>query len=425
MGGHKRHLRMTLGVSMVAAFGLVAACTPQFPADDFYTPPETSSTVPGQGSPDEPPTTPAEGAGELIRYEPSILTSDIFDHKPNSKVDAFKVMYRSTNVHSQSNAVTGTVLVPKKAWTGEGPRPLVTIGVGTRGLSDSCAPSWTMTQGWDYEAFEYETMLKKGWVVAVTDMVGLGTPGLHTYMVGREQGTAMLDIVRAAMQIPEAGLDPQSPIGITGYSQGGASAGWAAELEATYAPELNVKGTAAGGVPGDLLAVARVLDGTPFVGLALMAALGYDTAYPELDLAGFLNARGQRLIAKAEKLCLTQFDGVKELVGTAETWFSGYMIDKTRSPLNDPAWEKRLNENKLGSTAPAAPVLMQHGRMDQMVAFKQAKALRGQWCEAGADITWREHMLAEHVLGMVFSFDENIRFLSDRFADKPVKTTNC
>lgn len=424
MGGRGRHLRMTIGLSAFIVLGVLASCTPQFPADDFYTPPETSTTVPTD-EPTAPPTTPAEGAGELIRYEPSVFTSDIFDQKPNRKVDAFKVMYRSTNVHAQSNAVTGTVLVPKEPWTGEGARPLVTLGVGTRGLADSCAPSWTMSQGWDYEAFEYELMLKKGWVVAITDMVGLGTPGLHTYMVAREQGTALLDIARAALTMPETGLEPDSPIGITGYSQGGASAGWAAELESTYAPELNIKGTAAAGVPGDLLAVAKALDGTPFIGLAMMAALGYDAAYPELDLASFLNARGHKLISKAEKLCLTQFDGVKELVGTAGTWFSGYMEDKSRNPLKDPIWEKRLGENKLGSTAPTAPVLMQHGMMDQMVAFKQAKKLRGQWCALGADITWREHIIAEHVLGMVFSLDENIKFLADRFADKPVRSTNC
>lgn len=423
MGGLRRHLTVTIGVSALVALGLVVSCTPQFPADDFYQPPATS-TPPAAG-PDAPPTTPAPGAGELIRYEPSVLTTDIFTRTPNRKVDAFKVMYRSTSALARPNVVTGTVLVPKAPWTGEGPRPLVSVGVGTRGLSDSCAPSWTMTQGWDYEAAEYEMMLAKGWAVAVTDMVGLGTPGLHTYEVGREQGTAMLDIVRAAYQIPEAGLDPAGPVGLMGYSQGGTSAGWAAQLEATYAPELDVRGTAAAGVPGDLLSVARALDGSPFIGLAMMAALGYDAAYPDLDLQSFLNERGKRLVAKAEKMCITQFDGIKEMVDTAGTWFSYYLKDRTKNPLKDPRWVARLDENKLGSIAPAAPVLMQHGRLDQMVAFGQAKRLRGQWCAMGADITWREHLLAEHVLGMLFSLDENLRFMADRFAGRPVRTTNC
>lgn len=425
MGGRTRHLRMTIGLGTLGVLGILAACTPPFPADDFYTPPPTSSATPAPEPGTPPPTTSAPGAGELIRYEPSFLTNDIFNQTPNYSADVYKVLYRSTSALGQSNVVSGSVLIPKAPWTGTGSRPLVSVGVGTRGLSDTCAPSWTMTTGWDYEAAEYEMMLERGWAVAVTDMVGLGTPGLHTYEVGREQGTAMLDIVRAAQQIPEAGLDPDGPIGLTGYSQGGTTAGWAAELEATYAPELNIKGTAAAGVPGDLLAVAKALDGTPFIGLAMMAALGYDTAYPELNLDEFLNDRGHALVDRAEKMCLTTLEGATELVNVAETWFTTFMKDPERSPLDDPRWIARLNENKLGSTAPAAPVLMQHGRWDQMVAFPQAKELRDTWCAKGANVTWREHFLAEHVLGMLFSWDETVTFLADRFADRPVTTTNC
>ena len=45
-----------------------------------------------------------------------------------------------------------------------------------------------------------------------------------------------------------------------------------------------MKGSALGGVPGDLTATAEFLDGSPFVAFALMAAIGLDAAYPELDL---------------------------------------------------------------------------------------------------------------------------------------------
>ena len=77
------------------------------------------------------------------------------------------------------------------------------------------------------------------------------------------------------------------------------AAGWAAELAPTYASELKIKGVAAGGVPGDLTKVADLLDGSPFVALALMASLGLDTAYGELSLENYLNDRGRKLVKDA------------------------------------------------------------------------------------------------------------------------------
>ena len=424
MGGRSRHLRFTAGVAVVAAIGLVGSCSPQPPPDDFNIPPVTEPGKPSPEAPSSPPLTAAPGAGELIRYRPSVFTTDIINKIPYGAADSYQVMYRSTNVLGESNAVTGTVLVPKAPWIGEGSRPIVSVGVGTRGLSDDCAPSWTMSQGWDYEAAEYVMMLERGWAVAVTDMVGLGTPGLHTYEVGREQGTAMLDIIRAASQLPEAGLDPKGPVGLMGYSQGGTTAAWGAQLEATYAPELDVRGTAAAGVPADLLAVAKALDGGPFIGLALMAALGYDTAYPDLDLMEFMNERGENLISRAESMCITQFDGITALSDVGNSWFVDFLKDREKNPLDDPQWVRRLNENRIGSIAPAAPVILQHARFDQMVAYPQAKTLRREWCDAGANVTWRRHILAEHVLGMLFSINENLDFLADRFAGRPVQD-NC
>ena len=133
----------------------------------------------------------------------------------------------------------------------------------------------------------------------MSDYQGLGTPGPHTYMVGPAQGRAVLDIARAAQRLPGTGLSSSSPVGLMGYSQGGGAAGWAAELAATYAPELQVKGSVLGGVPGDLTATAEFLDGSLFVAFALMASLGLDAAYPELDLERYLNPRGQELVQTA------------------------------------------------------------------------------------------------------------------------------
>ncbi|GAA2648714.1 MULTISPECIES: hypothetical protein [Streptomyces] len=47
---------------------------------------------------------------------------------------------------------------------------------------------------------------------------------------------------------------------------------------------MQVKGTATGGVPADLLKVADFINGSYSSGLIFMAAAGQDAAFPELKL---------------------------------------------------------------------------------------------------------------------------------------------
>ncbi|TDD29359.1 triacylglycerol lipase [Actinomadura sp. KC06] len=364
----------------------------------------------------KPPTPLPDGKpGDVIRSRPSVFTLDPIGKTPYPGVKSWQVLYRSETVQGEPVAVSGTVLVPEKAWTGGGERPLVSYAVGTRGLGDACAPSRTLAQGLDYEELFIADALRRGWAVAVTDMEGLGTPGQHTYEVGGSQGKAVLNMARAAQRLLDAGLGGGGPVALWGYSQGGTSAGWAAQLARSYAPELRLKGVFAGGVPADLRAVAASLDGSPFVALMFMAAVGYDTAYPELDLDKYLNDRGRELLAKAQDMCLASFDGASTLITTAFRKISDYT---TTNPLDTPQWQRRLDENKLGATAPDVPVLQTQAVFDEIIPFKQAHTLHKAWCAKGANVTWRSYTVAEHVTGMIWSEPEAMRFLADRFAGK-------
>lgn len=398
--------RRRAGALAVAVLTLVvaAACQPTPDKDAFYTPP---SGLPGAN-------------GAVIRSRPSTFTLDPVARTPMPGVKAWQVLYKSQSAGGSSIATSGTVLVPSTPYLGLGPRPLVTYAVGTRGVGDACAPSYTMAQGTDYEGTFISSLLAKGWAVAVTDYQGLGTPGTHTYMVGPAMGRAVLDVARAALKLPGTGLSSSTPIGIMGYSQGGGAAGWAGQLAPTYAPELTVKGIAAGGVPGDLVATADFLEGSPGVALALLASVGFDAAYSELKLDTYLNARGRDLIARARSLCLVSADGVKDLVTTAFTHRGDYV---TTDPLATPAWRNRLNASRLGSTRPAAPVFQYHALLDELVPYAQAAETRARWCAAGANVTWATIPLAEHVVGIVKGAPLAVSFLAARFAGIPVPST--
>ena len=58
-------------------------------------------------------------------------------------------------------------------------------------------------------------MLAHGYVVVATDYEGLGTPGVHAYLVGLSEARAVLDSVRAARNLAAAHATIASPCGGT------------------------------------------------------------------------------------------------------------------------------------------------------------------------------------------------------------------
>ncbi|MFI1969392.1 lipase family protein [Streptomyces cinnamoneus] len=322
---------------------------------------------------------------------------------------AWHITYRSTTAKGTPNVVSGTVIVPQDGRTG--PRPLVTYAVGTVGLGDACAPSAGFPYGTTVEANLIQQLTLRGWAVAVTDYEGLGTPGDHTYTVGPAEGHAVLDAARAAQRLPEAGLGGRDPVGIMGYSQGGQASAWAAELHASYAPELDVRGTASGGVPADLLKTADYDDGGIGAGLILMAAAGQDAAHPELRLASYLNDKGRFYVDFLKKNCV--------VVGVVAGLFKRISDVTVKNPLHEADWQAVLRASALGTRAPDRPVYLYHGLVDELIPYAVGKRLRADWCAKGVAVQWKPLPLAEHVLGAVTESIPAANWLADRFAGRP------
>ncbi|WP_424891391.1 lipase family protein [Streptomyces sp. XH2] len=354
---------------------------------------------------------PAPAPGEIVTSAPTS-----FHPLPGqpTRTKAWHITYRSTTATGAPDVVSGTVIVPQDGRTG--PRPLVTYAVGTVGLADQCAPSAGFPYGTTVEGNLIQLLTLRGWAVAVTDYEGLGTPGTHTYTVGRSEGHAVLDAARAAQRLPGTGLTPDGPVGIMGYSQGGQAAGWAAELHDAYAPELNVKGTAAGGVPADLIKAAEFNDGRIGAGLILMAAIGQDAAFPELDLASYLNDKGRAKAAFLTAHCVT--------AGTAANLFSRISDVTVRNPLQQPDWQRALRSSDLGTHAPDRPVHLYHGTQDEIVPYDSAALLRAGWCAKGAVVDWKALPQGAHGSSLAAESVPAANWLADRFAGEPA-AGNC
>ncbi|MFC5721944.1 lipase family protein [Streptomyces gamaensis] len=363
--------------------------------------------------------TAAAGAAERAGGAPGEIVSATptsFHPLPGQPTNtrAWHVVYRSTTAKGAPNTVAGTVIVPRDGRTG--PRPLITYAVGTVGLGHQCAPSAGFPYGTTVEANLIQLLTLRGWAVAVTDYEGLGTPGTHTYTVGAAEGHAVLDMARAALRLPQAGLGPDTPVGIMGYSQGGQAGSWAAELHDTYAPELDVKGTATGGVPADLLKTADYNNGGIGAGLILMAAVGQDAAYPELRLDSYLNDEGRAYVAFMKHNCVA--------VNTAAALFKRISDVTVRNPLYEPDWQRVLRLSTLGTHAPDHPVYLYHGVIDELIPYAVGKQLRSDWCARDVSVQWTSLPLGEHVAGAIAGAVPAADWLAERFAGEPAPG-NC
>ncbi|MEV5003735.1 lipase family protein [Nocardioides sp. LML1-1-1.1] len=325
---------------------------------------------------------------------------------------AWQVRYRSTNATGGVDVVSGTVLVPRTPWTGRGSRPVVGFAVGTQGLADRCAASAQLRAGTEYETPQIAQALARGWAVAVTDYPGLGTPGEHPYVVTRALGRAVLDSVRAARRLPGAGLAPDGPVAIYGWSEGGGAAGGAIEQQPSYAPDVRITGAVVGAAPSDFDALLERHDGSPFAFLLAYAASGFTSAYPDVDLDPYLTPLGRQVVSWVRTTCI--YDAIAVGLLLPKQLARYFTVD----PRTIPAFRRRMDENELGRVAPRTPVLVSYARQDEIMPFAMGQALFHAWCARGADARFLALPLAEHVSGAVLLAPQGMAYLADRFAGK-------
>lgn len=236
--------------------------------------------------------------------------------RPQTGPDALKgagprtlLLYRTIGVAGKPVAVSGSVTLPK----GKAPKggwPVVTYAHGTTGIADKCAPTRNPGSGdiAGYTAYVYPTLRKwlaKGYAVVRTDYEGLGTAGDHPYLIGRSEGRAVMDAVRAARVVaPSLG----KRVVIAGHSQGGHAALWAASIAGTWTPELRVRGTVAFAPASHLSEQAALIPalkspGGGLSGLAASLLRGLDAARAGVDIPGLLSPAALALYPQTQTLC--------------------------------------------------------------------------------------------------------------------------
>ncbi len=353
--------------------------------------------------------------GTLIRYRTSTSVPP-----GGPSCNSWTVMYSSQDALGQPNVVTGTVLVPTAFYSWWIPRPIISYAVGTHGLAQSWAPSIQLQNGTDYENSNINAALNMGYAVLITDNPGYTNGDVPSYMVGKAQGKAVLDIVTAALQIPKIPLKSYAKVGVWGYSQGGQSAAWAGQLQPTYASGIKLTGVAAGGVPAELFAVGEYLDGSNGSSFLLETCIGLNSQYPdEILLYDRINSSGEEAIDQG--MSMGVFEALFAFMNTPLSNFTKYG-ESSDEIFSIPEIAEVVNAQELGKTKIKVPVFLYHGTGDEFIPLEQALDLKEKYCSLGVNTSYMVYP-GEHITTQFQAAPQVLDWLKDRFNGKTAIST--
>ncbi len=381
------------------------------PTTTTTTSPETSTTQ----TPDEAPVSmldlftvpdplPEGEPGEIIAIEDLGTFND---------VSGYRILYHSRNRQGENIAVSGFALAP----AGEAPEggwPVVAFAHGTTGIADQCAPS-----NFAFDELEASSdsatngmlrdLVELGYVVTATDYEGLGTPGLHPYVVGESAANTVIDSVRAVQNMEE--IEASNSWAVTGISQGGHAAIHAGQYWPDYAPELDLVGVVTMAPPSQFSFLYDTLVVSPSRGFIFMATAAFDDAYEEADITDVLTPLGVDLLEELDNGCTEYFFDV----------INAYDVDElvaVDNPLAVPPWDDIARENDVNQRAVTAPLFIVHGGADELIPAVSSSLLRSQLCafpDQGPTIR-TEYPGASHAGVATASSNDVYEWLGARFA---------
>jgi pimeloyl-ACP methyl ester carboxylesterase len=332
-------------------------------------------------APQDVPDTP----GRLLRWAP-------YDGDLPAGMEGFRLLYVTTNAADQPVLASAALALPKNATAAV---PLIAWAHGTVGVARGCAPTIGRDAITEDGMPAMDSLARNHWAMVATDYPGMGTEGNFPYLVGQGEGRAVLDAARAAHQVPAARLADKTVI--WGHSQGGHAALWAGELAATYAPELNVVGTAALSPASNPEAIAQaVLSHPEMVGASLGVSFvvdAYTRYYDNLDLNQIVAPPAIAIVREAAARCTSED-------GTLITALTGLAIANDQPILRPGSLEgpfgDRLRQNT--PTGPwSAPLFIAQGEADEVIPFTINKDYVAGLCRGGFNVQFQGYPGGTHM----------------------------
>ncbi|MEU1551036.1 alpha/beta fold hydrolase [Nocardia sp. NPDC005745] len=309
--------------------------------------------------------------------------------------EGYRLVYRTTGRDGEPEISGGNVYLPAGTPPPGGWR-VVSWAHGTSEMAQGCAPNLMggIADTHD-ETPQLSDYLAQGYAVAATDYIGLGASGHYEYLAGRAEGHAVLDIVRASRLVDS---EISNSYALAGHSIGGHAVLHAAQLSSSYAPELDLRGTAAFAPTSNYEQLISALSGPDLAvplpaGLqirVLMVLAGLDHARPELAVTDYLSERGKQVLAIAEsgQGCLKSAE--EALAGRP----FGQLFTK---PLSDPALTAALRDYMAApTTGYNRPLLILQGGADNVQPMPTTILLQQQLHQSNLDSRLMLYPAANH-----------------------------
>ncbi|MGW4479241.1 lipase family protein [Rhodococcus triatomae] len=398
--------------------GVPAAAEPALPA-------------PLAGLPLPPELDPAFYAPPLATYE-RLAPGDAIASRPVTvanlglipvNVDAWQLSYRSTDTRGEPVAAVTTVLKPR----GPGSDKMVSFQMAEDSTARYCAPSYALQQGSipalatgsaviPAEFLAVQAALAQGWTVSVPDHQGPNS----AYAAGPLGGRLALDGVRAAERFAPLDLPgDRTRVGLWGYSGGAIATGHAAELQPSYAPELDVVGVVEGGVPADLSALLNNANNAAPAGLVLGAVLGLGREYPDFQqfLDERMNPLGRALTTVKSPLCVAYHAALIPFANNKG------LLDVPGDPLDEPVVRSVIDRTRMGSALPAAPLFVYQSNPDWIVPVGQVNTLVDTYCQdPAARVQYTRDHFSEHLTLEVTAAPTALLWMRDRLDGVPAES---
>ncbi|WP_280444220.1 lipase family protein [Nocardia brasiliensis] len=404
---------MAIAVTTVLLAGGVrpapAAAMPLPHEDSFYQPPEGFQ---------------AEEPGTILRSREVRLAA--LTVLPLN-VRSWQLLYRTTDLDEQPTVAVTTVILPAGADPNRH-RPLVSLQFYYDSASLDCSPSFVLQQGSGLAGIEgvhsqseliaIAALISQGWAISIPDYEGLD----GHLAVAKEPGYMTLDGVRAAQRFEPLGLDgANTPVALWGYSGGGMGSGWAAEMQPTYAPELNVKGIALGAPTSDVVSLLHV-NGSMFSSLIGIGISSLRKAYPKFKEAAdrYLTPEGRALMDRTERQCLPRNALTQMFVD-----YGRMLTISIPEFLAVPEIKEVFEATVLGRNIPTAPIFLYQGVFDEAVPVWTNDRLSGQWCAGGASVIYKRDHLSEHLTLPSLGMADTLNWLKGRLAPNAPDQFGC
>jgi alpha-beta hydrolase superfamily lysophospholipase len=294
---------------------------------------------------------------------------------------AWRVVYETRTRDGGVRLSSGVIAAPVGSPPPLG-RDVVSWAHPTTGIAYQCSPSTNPAFFWLTPGIK--AVVARGYVFAATDYPGLGTPGMHPFLLGDAEGRSVIDIVRAARHIPATRASDRYIV--WGHSQGAQAALYAGAIAAQYAPELQLYGVVAAAPPTRLAFDLRDIITTTSGRLLASYALESWSSIFKTPMAPVTNGPAIPVEDLVSKFCL------QDLVGSGRLLADFFLTPRMLLPAfwTAPPWRQIVAANSADPHRVPVPLLLFQGTADAIVVPSTTAAFAKAACAAGShvDFVW-------------------------------------